>query len=184
MNKAIPILLAIIVVILLAGGGYLIFQNQKLAKQLVKEESGPSSISLPQTSPSPSIAPSPSQSTKLTLKDIQENIKAAINSRNYQALIGYMKTPKVNFIIMSSSCCEPTTPDDAATKLDYIKDGVPFDFDQNTTLVKNLKAKNERLTNAYIGLSQNKEQLVAFTIDASNQITQIEVSVSYKLYNQ
>ncbi|OGE09297.1 hypothetical protein A3A60_04190 [Candidatus Curtissbacteria bacterium RIFCSPLOWO2_01_FULL_42_26] len=184
MNRAVPILLAIIVVILLTGGGYLIFQNQKLTKQFVKQEPGPSSIPSAQTSPSPSIVSSPSQSTKHTLKDIQENIKAAINSKNYQALAGYMKTPKVNFIIMSSSCCDPQAPDEAASQLDYIKNGVPFDFNQNSTLVNSLKAKNERLKDAYIGLSQTNEQLIGFTLDSSNQITQIEVSVSYKLYNQ
>lgn len=184
MNKAIPVLLAIIVVILIAGGGYLIFQNQKLAKQLAKEGPGSSSISLPQTSPTPSMTASPAQSTKPTLKEVQETIQASINSKNYQALIGFMQTPKVNFIIMSSSCCEPKAPDEAATQLDYVKDGTPFDFNQNTTLVKNLKVKNDRLTNAYIGLSQSKEQLVAFTLDSNNQITQIEVSISYKLYNQ
>ncbi len=183
MNKTLTTLLVVIVLILVAGGGYLIFQNQKLIKQLSKQEPSPSQASLA-TSPQPSIVSSPSPSPKLTLKNIQDNIQAAINSKNYQALVGYMQKPTVNFIIMSSSCCEPATPDEAATKLDYVKDGVPFDFNQNTTLVKTLKSKNERLTNAYIGIGQTKEQLVAFTLDSNNQITQIEVSISYKLYNQ
>lgn len=183
MNKTITILLAVIILILIGTGGYLTFQNQKLVKQLSGVGTSPSS-SLPETSPSPSTLPSPISTPKHTLIDIQENIEAAINSKNYQALIGYMQKPKVNFIIMSSSCCEPTTPDDAVVKLDYIKDGVPFVFDQNTTLVKTLKAKNERLTNAYIGLSGSKDYLVAYTLDSNNLISQIEVSVSYKLYDQ
>lgn len=184
MNKTVTVLLATIVLILLAGGGYLIFQNQKLAKQIAKQGPSPSVFSSPATSTTSPITPSPQPSPKNTLKDIQENIEAAINSKNYQALIGYMKKPKVNFIIMSSSCCEPITPDGAVTQLDYVKDGVPFDFNQNIALVNSLKAKNERLKDAYIGLSQTNEQLVAFTLDSNNQITQIEVSVSYKLYNQ
>lgn len=95
-----------------------------------------------------------------------------------------MQKPKVNFIIMSSSCCEPKTPDEAVANLDYVKEGVPFDFNQNSTLVKNLKSKNDRLKDAYIGISKSKEHLVAFTLDFANQITQVEVSISYKLYNQ
>ncbi len=181
MNKTLTILLVLIILILIGGGGYLIFQNQRLAKQLAKPEpsAAPSVIEMSVPSTLPSTSPSPSR----TLKDIQETVQSAVNSKNYQALVGYMQKQKVNFIIMSSSCCEPQTPDDAAVKLDYAKDGTPFDFNQNTTLIKSLKAKNDRLANAYIGLSQNKEHLVAFTIDANNQITQIEVSVSYKFYN-
>ena len=182
MNKTLTVLLATIILILVAGGGYLIFQNQKLAKQIAKQEPSPLLVASPATSTTSSITPSPS--VKNTLKDIQENIQAAINSKNYQALIGYMQKPKVNFIIMSSSCCEPATPDEAAAQLDYVKDGVPFDFNQNTTRINSLKAKNERLKDAYIGLSQTNEQLVAFTLNSTNQITQVEVSVSYKLYNQ
>lgn len=182
MNKTLTVLLATIILILVAGGGYLIFQNQKLAKQIAKQEPSPLLVASPATSTTSSITPSPS--IKNILEDIQENIEAAVNSKNYQGLVGYMKKPKVNFIIMSSSCCEPQTPDDAATQLDYIKDGAPFDFNQNTTLVSSLKAKNERLKNAYIGLSQTNEQLVAFTLDSNSQITQVEVSVSYKLYAQ
>jgi hypothetical protein len=137
------------------------------------------------TTPSPlSSSPTTSPSPKNTTQDIQQNIQDAINSKNYQGLVGYMQKPKVNFIIMSSSCCEPKTPDEAAAQLDYVKDGPPFDFNQNTTLVKNLKAKNTRLTNAYIGLSKTNENLVAFTLDSNSLITQIEVSVSFKLYNQ
>ncbi len=95
-----------------------------------------------------------------------------------------MTKPKVNFIIMSSSCCEPKTTQEAVDSLSYINEGIPFDFNQNTTLVKTLKSKNDRLTNAYIGLSKTKEHLVAFTINDKNQISQAEVSISYKLYNQ
>ena len=182
MNKTLTILLVLIILILVGGGEYLIFQNQRLVKQLAKPEpsAAASVIELSMPSTLPSTSPSPSR----TLKDVQDTIQSAVNSKNYQALVGYMQKQKVNFIIMSSSCCEPQIPDDAAIKLDYIKDGAPFDFNQNTTLVKSLKAKNDRLANAHIGISQNKEHLVAFTIDANNQITQIEVSVSYKFYNQ
>ena len=186
MNRTLVVTLIILLVLILAGAGYLIFQNQKLIKQFAGQNASLSPVSSPQVSPESSISPSPSPSPspKHSVLEVQENIEAAINSQNTQALVGYMQKPKVNFIIMSSSCCEPMTPDDAVFQLDYAKEGVPFDFNQNTTLVKNLKSKNERLANAYIGISKSKEYLVAFTLNSDNQITQVEVSVSYKLYDQ
>ena len=186
MGKQFTFILIFLVIALLAAAGYLIFQNQKLIKQFTGQSASPSPVTSPQVTPEslPSPSPSPSPSPKNTISEVRENIEAAINSQNTQALAGYMQKPKVNFIIMSSSCCEPMTPDDAVFQLDYAKEGVPFDFNQNATLVKNLKSKNERLANAFIGLSKNKEHLVAFTLNSNNEISQIEVSVSYKPYNQ
>lgn len=182
MNKYVAFTLIALVVALVAAAGYLNFQNQKLIRQFASQSASPSPDSSPLAAES-QVTPSPSPSPKLTASEIQANIEAAINSQNTQALVGYMQKPKVNFIIMSSSCCEPATPDEAVTQLDYVKEGVPFDFNQDTSLVKNLKSKNERLANAFIGISKSKEQLVAFTLDSNNRITQIEVSISYKLYN-
>lgn len=186
MNKTVLTLLGSIIAILLLVSGYFIYQNQKLAGKLLSPSPVATTVTqtIGQVQNSPQPPPSPSASSKRTLKEVQQNIEAAVNSKNYQALVGYIQTPRVNFIIMSSSCCEPQTPDEAATQLAYVKDGTPFDFNQNTTLVKNLKSNNVRLTNAYIGISQTNEQLVGFTLDTDNQIMQIEVSVSHKLYTQ
>lgn len=171
-------------VILLAGGlGYFIFQNQKLIGKI--SEPSPSPIVIASEEPSlkaPSIAPSPSPT--LTLAELQANIVDGINSKNTAALASYMTKPKVNFIIMSSECCQPMTPDEAVEQLKYIDEGIPMDFNQNNQTIKDVRAKNTRLTNAFIGLSKSNEQLAAFTIDAQNRISQIEVAASWKLYWQ
>lgn len=59
-----------------------------------------------------------------------------------------------------------------------------MDFNQENETIKNLKAKNPRLAGAYVGISQSKEHLVALTINQQNKISQVEVSVSWKLYEQ
>lgn len=183
MNKTLVWGFALLILILIAISGFLALQNQKLLNQLAKQSPSPTQQT---TQQSPSIileSPSPSPSPKTSLKDLQENIEAAINSKNLAALASYMTKPKVNFIIMSSECCQPMTPDEAVSQLSYIDEGIPMDFDQTIQLVKDLKTKNPRLAGSYIGISKSKEHLVAFTVDSQNKISQVEVSVSWKLYN-
>ena len=95
-----------------------------------------------------------------------------------------MAQPKVDFSLMSTECCEPMTPDEAAGQMDYISVGEPFNFDQQNTVIQNLKTKNPQLAQSFIGLSSKGEQLAAFTLDADNKISAIQLSVSYKLYTQ
>ena len=180
MNKILTPILLVLIVILIASLGYFIFQNQKLTGQLQQPQVSPSTISTPASSPTPKSSPSPT-TTKL---ELQENIKDAINSGNFAALEGYMNVPTVNFIIMSSECCGPQTPQETIAGLAYIKDGVPMDFNQQNENIKNLKTKNSRLASAYIGISTSTEHLVAFTIDPQNKISGIEVAVTWKLYEQ
>lgn len=184
MNKLTVPLLIFIVILLLVGLAYFALQNQKILKDISHEKS-PSNSSTQETksiqlSPSPAATPSPKQ---LTLTEVQEGIKTASNNTEHSTIATYLAKGKINFIIMSSSCCEPKTAEDAINSLSYVDEGIPFDFNQNSPIVKNLKTKNERLKNAYIGISQTKENLVAYTLNSKNEITQIEVSVSYKLYD-
>jgi len=95
-----------------------------------------------------------------------------------------MLTPKIDFSLMSSECCEPMTPQEASDQLSYIDKGIPLDFNQEADLVKNLKEKNSQLADTFIGISKNGEQLAAFTIDSQNKISAIQLAVTYKLYNQ
>jgi len=180
LNKLLISIGAIVVVLLIAGLGYSIFQNQRLANQLTPS---------PQTSP---LAQSPQTQTqnpspvakKLTTKDVQEQITASVNSKNYQALASYMTQPKVNFSLMSTECCEPMTPDEAVSQMNYISGGEPFIFNQQDSTIQNLKSKNPQIDKSFIGISTQNEQLAAFTIDASDKISAIQLSISYKLYNQ
>lgn len=180
MNKYLAPILLVLTVVLIAGLGYFIFQNQKLTGQLQQPQVSPSTTSTPASSPTPKSSPSPTT----TIQALEENIKDAINSQNFAALEGYMSMPTVNFIIMSSECCEPQTPQEAIAGLAYIKGGVPMDFNQQNETIKNLKTKNSRLASAYIGISTSTEHLVAFTIDPQNKISGIEVAITWKLYEQ
>lgn len=182
-GKSWSLFLIPVVIILFAALGYFIFQNQKLISQLSSQTSSPSP-STPSVSPQPSPSPTPSPSPQKTAAEVQENIEAAVNSRNLVALATYMTKPKVNFSLMSSECCEPMTPDEAVAQMSYIDEGVPMDFDQNNPTIKNLKAKNSQLAGSFIGISIGKEHLAAFSLNSENRISAIQLSVSWKLYNQ
>lgn len=184
MNKVVITVLFVIIILLGAGLGIVLFQNQKLLKGLsAKPEATTISTTTDQRVQEQNASPAPSPKIQ-TLLEVQKALEENTNQKDHKGLLQYTKSGKINFIIMSSSCCEPKSPEEAVSGISYIDEGIPFDFNQDTTTVKNLKSKNERLKDAYIGISKNKEHLVAYTIDSQNLIVQIEVSVSWKLYNQ
>ena len=176
------IILTILVVIFLATTIYLIIQNQKLIGQLTNQTpiSSPTAIS---QSPSPveptaSFSPSPI----LTLAVTQDAIEVNINSKNYQGLALYMTNP-LDVVLQATECCGEQTPSEAISQMDYINNGVPFDFDQELPTIKNLKAKNPELSDKFIGISKGKEHMIAFKINSQNKISSIRMSVSWKLFN-
>lgn len=184
MNKTTAIISAMIFLLLTSAVGYFIFQNQKLANQLEKNQKPlQSETTLKSDAPiaSPTIQATPAAKI-LTLEELRQIIATSTNNKDHSGLLPYLKKDKIIFIIMSSSCCEPKTQSEAIDGLSYIDDGISFDFDQNSQTIKELKTKNERLTKAYVGLSTKNENLVAYTLDSKNQISQIEVSASWKLY--
>ncbi|MBI2594374.1 hypothetical protein HYW39_01625 [Candidatus Curtissbacteria bacterium] len=180
MNKNILYVLITLLVVTIALVGYLIFQNQKIARQLSSASPTPTPVAI---SPSPEASPlsSPSPSPKLTLAEISENIRDGVNSRDFAALRTYMTNP-VSVILQATECCGPKTPDEVVSQLSYIEEGVPFNFNQTSDLVKSLKDKNPELSGKIIGISQSKEHLVAFGLNDQNRITDIRMSVSYKLF--
>ena len=182
MNKSFALILICLVIIFVAGIGYLIFQNQRLLSRQTSQEPSivPSSMPSPVASNTPLTTVPPSGA--LSISQVQENIEASINSKNFATLASYMTKPKVNFSLMSSECCPPMTPDEVVKQLSYINDGIPFDFNQENSTIKNLKSKNPKLADAYIGISKNKEQLAAFWLNVQNRITDIQLAVTWKLY--
>lgn len=168
------------VIIIALTFGYLLWQNQKLINLLSGASPSPSaqetSQKTPIASPEPSALPPP-----MTLASLQENIEAAVNSRNTQAMVSYMTNP-VHVILQATECCGEMTPDEAIAQASYVEPGVPFNFDQEDATIKNLKLKNPELANTFIGISKNMEHLVAFTINNQNKIAQIRFSVSWKLF--
>ena len=181
MKKLQLFVLLLILVILATGIAYFIVQNQKLTKQLQSSSQPPTFLQSPQKE---AQSPTPETKKKLTSKELEGQIEAAVNSKNYHALVGYMKQPKVNFSLMSSECCEPMIPDEAVDQMDYISQGLPFTFNQQNTTIQNLKTKNAQLADTFIGLSTVGEQTASFTIEGDNKISAIQLSISYKLYNQ
>lgn len=183
MNKLLLALLVIIILILTAVSGYFIFQNQKLIKILGQASPSPFASQSPSIitgSPlsSPIISPSPT----ISKTSLEENIKDATNSGNTAALATFMTNP-VSVIIQASECCGPKTPDEAVSQLSYINQGKPFDFNQNSPAITNIKAKNPELAGKFVGVSQFGEQLVAFGINTQSKISDIRMSISWKLFN-
>jgi|SRR3989344_4326780 len=182
MNKYLLPALAVIILILVAGLGYFIFQNQILVKKLA---GSPTPTPTPTSSAiaTPQISPKPSPTSKLTIKELQDNIEASVNSGNFAALTSYMTNP-VEVILQATECCGPLSPAESENQMNYIEAGAPFDFGPTNNTIVNLKAKNSELAGKFIGISKNSEHLIAFGINNQNQITDIRMSVSWKLFNQ
>lgn len=180
MKKLLIALAIIAAVVLLAAVGYLIFQNQKLIAKLSLASPSPSPQVTDQKTPSAS-AQTPSPSPKLTPAEVWENIEAAVNTKNTQALASYMTNP-VNVLLQATECCGEQTPDEAVSQASYVEPGVPFNFDQENPTIKNLKTKNPELAGTFTGISQNMEHLIAFTLNNQNKISQVRFAVSWKLF--
>lgn len=183
--------LILFVTALLATAAYLIFQNQKLVNQLAKQTPSPISLASPDVEASPSpepsqipTSPSPSPTIQVTLALTQNAIKTNVNAKNYQGLVPYMTTPKVFVVLEATECCGDQTPQEAVSQMSYIDAGLPFDFNQNSETVQNLKSKNPSLEKSYLGISTVNEQLIALSLDNENHISNILMSASWKLYNQ
>ena len=179
MKKLLIVLVIIAAVILAAAAGYLLFQNQKLTNQLTQKSPTPTpaeTVQKPQESPQ--STPSPKT---IRLSELQENIAASVNSKNTQAMATYMTNP-VHVILQATECCGEQTPDEAVAQASYVGPGIPFNFDQENETIKNLKLKNPELAGTFVGISENMEHLIAFTINSQNKIAQIRFSVSWKLF--
>lgn len=186
-------ILILLTLALIGAASYLIFQNQKIINRTQQETQSPPTTTQTQESPptddielsTPSPSPSPSPSTfQLTLSLTQNAIKTNVSAKNYQGLIAYMTTPKIFVVLQATECCGDQTPQEAAEQMKYVDSGIPFDFNQESETVKNLKSKNPQLSDKFIGISTVNEYMVAFGIDNENHISNIEMSASYKLYNQ
>lgn len=182
MKRTLIISAILAIIILSATTIFLLFQNQQLIGKLTNASQSPPATPAATSSVNEPVSASPSQNKSLNTKELQAVIKNSINSQNYDSLKEVL-TENVSFALMSTECCGTISKQEAISQLDYINGGKPFDFNQQTQLVQDLKGNNAQLANSYIGLSQNGEHLAAFTI-ANGKINAIELSVSYKLYNQ
>lgn len=164
------ILLLLIIILLLGVIGYFAFMKNT-----------PNQISV---TPTPVVthaveAPTPSPLPTQAI-NIDENVKAAIESKNYTALEGYM-TPSVNVLLHASECCGIQTKTQAIAQLDYLnKSQTPWNWDQSSNLIKQIKLANPTtFGKGTVGIANN-EYTVSYEV-TSDKITAIYLSVSYKL---
>ena len=179
MNKQLAIAFLVVIIALLVAVGFFALQREELTSQLFQNST--------QTTPTPPRAQQPAATqeaeTISSVQDLQELIEENVNSGDFSNLEPYMAS-NVVVTIMSTDCCGEKTPQEAALQIDYIATGLPLDFDQETELVANLKDNNERLENAFIGISESESQLLAITLNDNNEIEAVEVSISWELYSQ
>jgi len=111
---------------------------------------------------------------------VEDQIIAAISSKNYAALKGYMADP-VQVRLESSGCCGPITPTAAVTQLDYLNPATSWNFDQSQETVTSLHTFAPEFYGPewLIGVADN-EMVASFKVTA-NQITDINLMATYKL---
>jgi hypothetical protein len=160
---------ALIIVFLSAASFYL---GKKSKDNVLK--SNPST----ETVPTSVVTPSPEP---LNSETIKESIVFALKNDNFEILADYMAR-LVSFRIENSGCCEPQTPVQAVTQLEYLKSAKgSWDFDQESEVVKSLVASYpEHYSDAFIGITSDFYS-VAFQFNDQGKIGSISVSSSYKL---
>lgn len=173
----------LLIVILIGGLGYFILQNQKLIKSLKEPSPSPAVQTQNQKQQESQKQASASPQPQMTAAQLQQNLKDAVNSKNYAAIATYTTTPTVGFSLMSSGCCEPQKPEDVPTQMEYISDGVPMDFNQNNPKIVHIKEKKPEFANSFIGVSESDKHVVVFTIDQQNKVSAIQLSLSYEFYD-
>ncbi len=110
-----------------------------------------------------------------------ENIKDAINSKNYSALEGYM-APKVSVTLHASECCGMLTPDKATSQLSYTTKGKPpWDFSDTNPIAEKLrKADPANFKDNGIGTASNGFA-IAFHLNDKFLIDKIFMVIDYHL---
>lgn len=161
----IPILIIIIVAITAAALIFINTKNRSKQQNKLNQES----VQLP--SPTPS------------LEDIQKAVAAQFNAKNFTKIADYMQKPNVEITIQSTECCMFAPPEQASSQLNFVEKGIPMDFSQNNQTIVDLKNKHREIKDAYVGISKNNTQLVAFFFNTKNEITGVTMAASWKIFN-
>lgn len=120
--------------------------------------------------------------TSLTRVYVKENLAAAINTGNTQAIESYM-TDDVVVILQSTECCGKMSKAETMKQLSYIKDGTaPWNFDDANPIAAQLRANSPNYGDAtsVIGIASN-EYVVAFILNSENRVKGLTMAVTYKL---
>lgn len=185
-NKWVKVLITVVPIILAIIGFATAFyvlsrvlpMYENTAKQQLEQQLLPTPTQALKT-PAPSV-PIASPTASITL---QENIQAAIESKNTAALEGYMNDT-VFVLLYASECCGQKTKADAVGQLSYLNPAkAPWNWNQNDpTIVKIKTSQPSTFGKGMIGISGNK-YTVSFEI-VNNKISSYYLSPTYELLIQ
>ena len=164
-------------ILVISAGGYLLGKG-------ASDTDGPDSISptpfingslsSPDTSEQvPTISPSSPQAS-------EDNLKAAVASKNYAALEGVMANP-VSVRLEATECCGLLAPEEAVEQMDYLNSATGiWDFSESEITQGLAASYPENYGNAIIGISSDN-YVVAFQLNQSGQISKISIAADYEL---
>ena len=131
--------------------------------------------------PVPTSAPTSEPQKASGKSTVIENIQAAVQSKNYAALEGYM-ADNVNVLLYATECCGIVSKKKAIEQLSYLNGGTPpWDFSSNSQIAQKLiNADPANFTNRIIGIASNG-MVVSFSLNSESKIDKIFISADYKL---
>lgn len=175
-NKLLIIFFLIIILILLGVIGFFFMSSQKRSFVIT-----PSPTPFDQEStPSPTDTPTPTGTQTVNL---DENIKVAIESKNYSALDIYM-APTLSVVLHASECCGPTDKETAIKQLDYLNEAkAPWNWNQDDPTIIKIKTEYpDTFGKGTVGISQN-EMVISYEVK-DDKIVGIYLSATYKIMVQ
>ncbi len=121
----------------------------------------------------PTITPSSPQVS-------EDNLKAAVVSKNYAALEGVMANP-VSVRLEATECCGLLAPEEAVEQMEYLNNasGI-WDFSESEITQGLAASYPENYGNAIIGISSDN-YVVGFQQNQSGQISKISIAADYNL---
>lgn len=170
----------------IGAGAFYLGQNKKIYEKKTSSET------FSTTAPSPkedkvvvkaNISPAVTEKPQFSREYLEENIRAAVISKNYAALEGYM-TDQVAVVLESTECCGLVSKTDAVKQMDYLNSATPpWNFDKSNPIALKLRANDPAdygPDDSVIGIASN-EYVAAFKLNSENKIYAVTMSVSYKL---
>ncbi|MFC1710304.1 hypothetical protein ACFL0F_01415 [Patescibacteria group bacterium] len=170
---------AVIVMLGIIGGAYYYGTQSKSTEK--EQRTVAVSTKEPEVGvPLPTKTPSPTPKENMA-SEVNEQIIAAIKSKNTQALSGYM-ADMVSVRLEATECCGSIAKSEAISQLSYLDPATGWDFNPTNPILVNLAAA---VPNYYgsgwtVGVASN-EYVFAFKLNNANKLDAYNISGSYKL---
>ncbi|MBI4091841.1 MAG: hypothetical protein HY427_01400 [Candidatus Levybacteria bacterium] len=173
---------AAIIAIIAAVGvvAYTVGTNQSGKQAATTSVPTPTSNPISET-PSPTFEPTTTSKSTASKSQMAENIQAAVQSKNYAALEGYMAND-VSVILYATECCGILSPQKATEQMAYLNNGTPpWDFSPSNPIAQKLiNTDASNFSGRIIGIASNG-MVVSFNLNNENKIDKIFISADYKL---